>query len=84
MRGEADCGAAARDRARQEVNEVADEVGMMMGESKNRLQGLPENFLEDSPFTRRGKFTVVGNGVPLHLGRAVARAIQAALIRRDA
>jgi DNA (cytosine-5)-methyltransferase 1 len=44
-----------------------------------RLQGLPENFLEHAPFTKKGKETVVGNGVALPMGRAVARAVKRAL-----
>jgi DNA (cytosine-5)-methyltransferase 1 len=42
-------------------------------------QGLPGDFLEDSPFTVNGKRGVIGNGVPLPLGRAVARAVRRAL-----
>lgn len=42
-------------------------------------QGLPRDFLEDSPLTARGKYTVVANGVPLPMGRAIARAVKAAL-----
>jgi DNA (cytosine-5)-methyltransferase 1 len=41
-------------------------------------QGLPQDFLADAPFTSRGKWEVVGNGVPLAMGRAVARAVLAA------
>lgn len=41
-----------------------------------RLQGLPENFLDAAPFTSAGKRQVLGNGVPLPMGRAVARAIR--------
>lgn len=44
-----------------------------------RLQGLPENFLEDAPFTAHGKRKVIGNGVPLPTGRAIARAVRAVL-----
>lgn len=42
-------------------------------------QGLPANFLEDAPFTMGDKYRVVGNGVPLPMGRAVARAVKAAM-----
>ena len=42
-------------------------------------QGLPADFLEGAPFTWRGKWEVVGNGVPLPMGRAVARAVKEAL-----
>ena len=43
------------------------------------LQGLPRDFLDDAPFTAAGKAKVVGNGVPLAMGRAVARAIKESL-----
>ena len=48
-----------------------------------RLQGLPDDWIkrmeEDAPFTVHGLKRVVGNGVPLPLGRAVARAVKRAL-----
>jgi DNA (cytosine-5)-methyltransferase 1 len=44
-----------------------------------RLQGLPENFLNDAPFTSAEKYRVVGNGVPLPMGRAIARAVAYAM-----
>lgn len=40
-----------------------------------RRQGLPPDFLADSPLTVAGKIKVVGNGVPLAMGRAVATAV---------
>jgi len=43
------------------------------------LQGLPQGFLSESPFTVAGKKQVIGNGVPLPLGLAVADAIKAYL-----
>lgn len=39
------------------------------------LQGLPRDFLSESPFTVAGKRQAVGNGVPLPLGRAIAAAV---------
>ena len=39
--------------------------------------GLPADFLADAPFTIAGKIQCVGNGVPLAMGRAVARAVRA-------
>lgn len=48
--------------------------------SSLRLQGLPEHFLDKAPFTLEGKHRVVGNGVPLPMGRAIAKAVRAALI----
>ena len=44
-----------------------------------RLQGLPAGFLKDAPFTASGKRLVLGNGVPLSMGRAVARAVKHAM-----
>lgn len=44
-----------------------------------RLQGLPADFLDAAPFTLRGKHQVIGNGVPLPMGRAIANAVQRAL-----
>jgi DNA (cytosine-5)-methyltransferase 1 len=44
-----------------------------------RLQGLPADFLADAPLTVEGKIRVVGNGVPLAMGRAVAAAVLRAL-----
>lgn len=37
--------------------------------------GLPADFLKGSPLTVAGKIQLVGNGVPLSLGRAIARAV---------
>lgn len=48
-------------------------------EDECELQGLPRDFLKDSPLTAAGKKTVVGNGVPLPMGKAIARAVRAAL-----
>lgn len=48
------------------------------------LQGLPRTFADSLPFTRDMKYEVIGNGVPLPMGRAVARAVKRALgIERD-
>jgi len=44
-----------------------------------RLQGLPEDFLDRSPFTIQGAIRAVGNGVPIPMGRAVARAVKRAV-----
>lgn len=44
-----------------------------------RLQGLPEDFLGDAHLTAEGKLRAVANGVPLPMGRAIARAVKRAL-----
>ena len=45
----------------------------------SELQGLPLDFLSEAPFTAHGKRKVIGNGVPLPMGRAVAKAVKRAL-----
>ncbi|KKN26079.1 hypothetical protein LCGC14_0878440 [marine sediment metagenome] len=47
------------------------------------LQGVPADFLADAPFTRRGKNEVLGNGVPMAMGRAVAKAVRKAAGPQD-
>lgn len=44
-----------------------------------RWQGLPVDFLRSAPFTVAAKVRVIGNGVPLPMGRAIARAVRQAL-----
>jgi DNA (cytosine-5)-methyltransferase 1 len=44
-----------------------------------RLQGLDESFLSDTPFTAQGKRKLIGNGVPIPMGRAIARAVKEAI-----
>ena len=43
-----------------------------------RKQGLPDGFLADAPFTVAGKIKAIGNGVPLPMGRAIAKAVKRA------
>ena len=49
-----------------------------------RLQGLPADFLSDAPFTADGKLKAVANGVPIPVGRAVARAVRECLAMIEA
>lgn len=50
-----------------------------------RLQGLPADFFgEECPLTDKGKRTMIGNGVPLPMGRALAAAVQRALTAQEA
>ena len=45
-----------------------------------RYQGLADDFFgEDCPFTETAKRQVIGNGVPLAMGRAIAKAVKRAL-----
>ena len=48
-----------------------------------RLQGLPADYFEHSPLTVEGKVKMLGNGVPLPLGRGVARALKAMLAEME-
>ena len=41
-------------------------------------QGLPPDFADGLPFTKQGKHRVIGNGVPMAMGRAVAQAVRRA------
>jgi DNA (cytosine-5)-methyltransferase 1 len=52
-------------------------------ENHKRLQGLPADF-ELPPFTVSAKVKAVGNGVPLPMGRAIAKAVKAALSKAAA
>lgn len=40
--------------------------------------GLPRDFTEHMPFTMHGKRSLIGNGVPMAMGRAIARAVKKA------
>lgn len=54
--------------------------GALPFEEMCEKQGLPRDFLADSPLTVSGKRQAVGNGVPIPLGRAIARAVKAATV----
>ena len=43
------------------------------------LQGLPADFLSYSPFTVEAQRRAIGNGVPLPMGRAIAKAVKEAV-----
>lgn len=62
---------ASGDRARGQTARSIEEMC--------RLQGLPEHFLSEAPFTAEGKRQMLGNGVPLPMGRAIARAVKRAM-----
>jgi len=44
-----------------------------------RFQGLPDEFLRDAPLTQQGRLKVLAQGVPLPMGRAIAKAVKRAL-----
>lgn len=62
-----------RDQARGKVYERRTIAEML------RLQGLPPDMLDEQPFTAKAARKMVANGVPMPLGRAVARAVRMAL-----
>jgi DNA (cytosine-5)-methyltransferase 1 len=43
------------------------------------LQGAARDLLDESPFTESAKRQMIGNGVPVPMGRAIARAVRRAL-----
>lgn len=57
-------------RAREEPRTLADMLD---------LQGFPRTHLDSQPFTVAAAKKMVGNGVPLPMGRAVARAVKKAM-----
>lgn len=71
------------------LKQSADQVrknGRLEGYTKPRslaecleLQGLAPDHLDETPFTLAGKYRMVGNGVPLPMGRAIARAVAEAI-----
>ena len=56
--------------------------GTLDFETMCELQGLPRDFLSEAPFTSSGKKQAVGNGVPLPIGRAIAKAVAIAYYRQ--
>lgn len=57
-------------RSREEPRTLADML---------ELQGFPRTLLDSQPFTVAAAKKMVGNGVPLPMGRAVARAVKKAM-----
>lgn len=43
------------------------------------LQGMPADWFKHSPFTMAAKRKIVGNGVPIGMGREIARAVREAM-----
>lgn len=58
---------------------IADSTSAARTRRSCELQGLPADFLDRAPFTVEGKQRVIGNGVPLPMGRAIANAVVKAL-----
>lgn len=58
------------------IRDIASKAGVA---ESLRAQGLPADFFHHSPFTIEAQQKVLGNGVPLPMGRSVARAVRRAL-----
>jgi DNA (cytosine-5)-methyltransferase 1 len=73
-------GSGKRKRRRNQTGGTAPHEGraMALGEMLRR-QGFPPGLLDETPLTISGARSAVGNGVPLLMGRAVARAVKRAL-----
>jgi hypothetical protein len=50
--------------------------GVLSIEDACEAMGLPRDFTAHMPFTMHGKRSVIGNGVPMAMGRAIARMVQ--------
>lgn len=48
-------------------------------EDRLELQGMPRDWLVGQPWTKAAQAVIVGNGVPLPMGRAIARAIRTSM-----
>lgn len=78
----ASCAGLNLDRGKPRPNHTIKrrkEAASMTVAEKCVLQGLPADFLDKAPFTEEGKHRVIGNGVPLPMGRAIANAVREAL-----
>jgi DNA (cytosine-5)-methyltransferase 1 len=54
-------------------------IGLLDLEDACELQGLPRDFTEHMPFRKDAKLKAIANGVPLPMGRAIARAVKRAV-----
>lgn len=55
------------------------EAGKRSVARRLELQGLNPHLLDHAPFTDTGKKEVIGNGVPLPMETAIAKAVRIAL-----
>ena len=68
-----------RVRSKEKGGGVLPNTGRVLPiEDACEAMGLPRDFTEHMPFTMQGKRSVIGNGVPMAMGRAVARAVRRA------
>jgi DNA (cytosine-5)-methyltransferase 1 len=54
----------------------------MLIEQMCELQGLPRDFMAESPFRKDAQRKLIGNGVPISMGRAIAKAVKEAIDKR--
>lgn len=64
---------------RQRASALAGQTPRRSIERCAALQGLPADFLKSAPFTAAGKYLAIGNGVPIPMGRVIARAVTRAM-----
>lgn len=67
------------ERASRAFEEVAERLPTLLNLEMCRLQGLPEDYLDHAPWTSDAKRRAIANGVPLPMGRAIARAVKRAM-----
>jgi DNA (cytosine-5)-methyltransferase 1 len=68
-------GGSGKVKATANKKGIADSTSAASVRRSCELQGLPADFLDKAPFTVEGKQRVIGNGVPLPMGRAIAHAV---------
>ena len=72
---------SSRDTARSKEHSagVLPSSGSVLSiEDACEAMGLPRDFTAEMPFTMAGKRSIIGNGVPMAMGRAIAKAVKRA------
>jgi DNA (cytosine-5)-methyltransferase 1 len=71
----------ARVRSKEKGGGALPSMGAVLPiEEACEAMGLPRDFTKEMPFTMHGKRSVIGNGVPMAMGRAVAQAVRRATL----
>lgn len=68
-------GRRKRTAGKRGLGRIVGRHGRAYLEQAQRAQGLPDNFRIAPPFTVKAAISAVGNGVPIPMARAVARAV---------
>lgn len=73
-----------RERTRKYDGGVLPHSGKIVGSAEMaRLQGMPTDFLKHSPFTEAARRRMIGNGVPMAMGRTIAKAVRSCMERAE-